>query len=497
MEAKNVILLGFVNKALDYLGKHLDDELDASLMELKNIDLEGLKAQLNEEMNASLDRENENVNTLMDAGKEAFDKFMKANKEEDLSSEFDRMFDVDLDTDEASGKKDELEELLAFYNLSDDLGIKAFENDEEQATDEELPAEEEAVPAIEETLQPEEIREETEPEERKQEEAVAEPVSEDENEASYELNDEESMMLQMIAKNVNKKPDALNEVPTGASSQLDMIFSELVAAEEEIDQIDTEEEKEEEKKEEVKPVEKPVIILDEKTREALSQYIENPLIDEDIPVIETEEEEEREPNPDLIFPEQIDKNDIIKLVKEIQPMSDVYYNKIESFIDSQEALAQQQKAERPKSESKYVSSLIDDLKNKMSAEEQKKRAAEEAYRQVYDKIHKSYPYLSNAFIRNVYDLKETIATEYPLGKNIIVLHRSVFRNVENLRQYVEIALKHDYMLNADEKKMIVDVFKPYVNTDGKIITSIFEVANQSALLDGEYEGYRVLFEEDL
>ena len=72
-----------------------------------------------------------------------------------------------------------------------------------------------------------------------------------------------------------------------------------------------------------------------------------------------------------------------------------------------------------------------------------------------------------------------------------------FKEIENLRQYVEIALKHDYMINADEKQMIVDVLKQYVNTDGKIITSIFEVANQSALLDGEYEGYRVLFEEDL
>ena len=50
---------------------------------------------------------------------------------------------------------------------------------------------------------------------------------------------------------------------------------------------------------------------------------------------------------------------------------------------------------------------------------------------------------------------------------------------------------------ADEKQMIVDAFKQYINTDGKIITSIFEVANQSALLEGEYEGYRVLFEDDL
>ena len=53
------------------------------------------------------------------------------------------------------------------------------------------------------------------------------------------------------------------------------------------------------------------------------------------------------------------------------------------------------------------------------------------------------------------------------------------------------------MINADEKKMIVDAFRQHINTDGKIITSIFEVANQSALLSGEYEGYRVLFEDDL
>ena len=119
------------------------------------------------------------------------------------------------------------------------------------------------------------------------------------------------------------------------------------------------------------------------------------------------------------------------------------------------------------------------------------------FKEVYDKIHAAYPYLSNGFIRSVYDLKETIAREYPLNEKIIILHRTSFNNVENLRQYVEITLKHGYMINADEKKMIVDAFRQHINTDGKIITSIFEVANQSALLSGEYEGYRVLFEDDL
>ena len=45
----------------------------------------------------------------------------------------------------------------------------------------------------------------------------------------------------------------------------------------------------------------------------------------------------------------------------------------------------------------------------------------------------------------------------------------------------------------EANKKIVDVFKEYMNSDGKIITSIFEVANQASLLGGEYDGYRVLY----
>ena len=161
----------------------------------------------------------------------------------------------------------------------------------------------------------------------------------------------------------------------------------------------------------------------------------------------------------------------------------------------------QQEAEEPVSESKkndaYISSLIDDLKSKLDEEEIEKRKQEEQFKEIYDKIHKAYSYLSGGFIRNVYELKKSIAEEYPLGEQIVILHRTSFKNVENLRQYVEITLNHGYAINADEKQMIVDAFKQHINTDGKIITSIFEVANQSALLSGEYEGYRVLFEDDL
>ena len=76
-----------------------------------------------------------------------------------------------------------------------------------------------------------------------------------------------------------------------------------------------------------------------------------------------------------------------------------------------------------------------------------------------------------------------------------MLHRVAFKDVENLRQFVEIALSHNFSINADEEKLIVDVMKEYLNTSGKIATSIYEVANQSALLNGSYEGYNVMLSE--
>ncbi|MBR4471053.1 MAG: hypothetical protein IKS54_07100 [Erysipelotrichaceae bacterium] len=578
MEPKNVMLLGFVNKAVEYLDKHLDDNLNNSMTELKNIDLESLKKELGSELGASLGSMSSTIESLLNAGGEAFDTFMDRSKSESLSSEFDRMFDVDLDEEKPAEKKDELQDLLSYYHLDSAFEVdeKYLDEDEEvhqqeeveevveEEVPEETPVEETSVEAetekpVEEEATEEVLEEETEaeeeiveeetteeseepveevPEEETIEEVVEEEVPEEiteetveeveetesdetaevpeeeteveeettevskeaveevpEEESTFELTDEEAQMLQMIAQNVNKKPeDRQEDILSGANKELDSIFSELVAAEDELlnkKEEESETTETEETVEEEKIVEKPVIIAPSIDSDAFG-YIENPLVD-----VAQPEEPEPEPDPNLVFPEQVEKDDIIQLIKDIQPLSDVYYNKIENFIDLQEREEKEEKKKEEKHDDRYVSSLIDDLKSKMSIEDERKKEAEEAYKLVYDKIHKTYPYLSNAFIRNVYEMKESIANEYPLGEKIIILHRTVFRNVENLRQYVEIALKHGYAINADEKKMIVDAFKQHVNTDGKVITSIFEVANQSALLNGEYEGYRVLFEDDL
>lgn len=187
------------------------------------------------------------------------------------------------------------------------------------------------------------------------------------------------------------------------------------------------------------------------------------------------------------LPEQVDQNDIVNLVKDIQGSKEAYFPGYDQIEETGE-----KKAEEPAKEDSYVSSLIDDLREKMLQEDELKKTEEEEYNQAYERIHRIYPYLSSSFIKSVYDLRDTIDDEYPLNENLVVLHRCSFKDVESLRQFVEIALSHNYTINADEGKLIVDVMKEYLNTSGKIATSIYEVANQSALLNGSYEGYNVM-----
>lgn len=141
----------------------------------------------------------------------------------------------------------------------------------------------------------------------------------------------------------------------------------------------------------------------------------------------------------------------------------------------------------------YVSSLINDLKAQLLKEEEEKEKQLAKRNEIYMQINKMYPYLSQAFIRSVYDMKDSIAIEYP-RENVVILHRLVFETLDELQQFVEIVLGHDYNVNVDESRKIVDVFKEHYNTDGKIITNIFEIANQAKLLNGNYEGYHVIVE---
>ena len=146
-------------------------------------------------------------------------------------------------------------------------------------------------------------------------------------------------------------------------------------------------------------------------------------------------------------------------------------------------------------ETDYVGDLFDEFANneyEVDDFKNKQERINELNKKIYDSIVALYPYLSNGFIKGVYELKESFASDYKEGQKIIILHRLVFADLEGLRQFVDVMMSHEYFVNVDEKQMIVDTFKEHVNSDGKILTDIFEIANQAKLLTGEYDGYRII-----
>ena len=344
MKPKNVMLLGFVNKAVEYLDKHMDEEPDTRLAELKNIDLASLKDELSDNLDTSLGTMQSTMSTLLKAGNEAFDKFIEdSHNHSGISDQFNNLFNVDFD-DTRANNQEELARLLSFYNLDNDFEV-------EDKTDDDLMKE------------------------------IAKNVT----------NDDTS---EIISEHETVKQD----------EGIDTIFNEIVENEDKIE------------KEEIKEVP-----IDEKQ------------VKEDISETNT---------------------------------------------------------------NSYVSSLIGDLRSQLIKEEEYKKQEKAKSDEIFDRISKIYPYLSDGFVRSVYELKESLASEYPIGTRLIVLHRVSFNDVENLRKFVEIGLNHDYTINADENKKIVDIFKEFVNSDGRILTNIYEIANQGYLLNGNYEGYNIIVEED-
>ena len=353
MKPKNVMLLGFVNKAVDYLNRHMDEEPDTRLAELKNIDLASLKDELSDNLDASLGTMQSTMSTLLKAGNEAFDKFVEdSHGNSGIVDQFNNLFDVDLDNTRETNQK-ELARLLSFYNL---------ENDDETVV----------------------------------------------SDNSYDE------LMKKIAKNVTSD-DTSDIVKT----------SETIKQDEGIDTIFNE-------------------------------------------IVENEDKKD--------FKEPIEEKEEIKEVE-------IDENRVKEEVSKQETQT-------------YVSSLIDDLRNQLVKEEEYRKNEDSKNNEIFDRISKLYPYLPEGFIRSVYELKDELSNEYPIGDKLIVLHRVLFKDVEDLRKFVEIGLNHEYTINADENKLIVDIFKEFINSDGRILTNIYEIANQGYLLNGTYEGYNVITQED-
>lgn len=384
MKPKNVMLLGFINRAVEYIDRHMDEEPDARLAELKNIDLASLKDELADNLDSSLGTMQSTMSTLLKAGNEAFDRFIESNKNRTSVDEINRIFNVDID-ESRKNNQEKLASLLAFYNLEDD-----FEFDDDQE--------------------------------------IVEDDNTTDDEPIYELTPEDRAFMQEIVKNATAAEDSRNislQYSRQTNEGIDSIFNEIVENE------------------------------------------NNEVVDELLSDVKKTDNEDEEPAGEVLteIPDTAEKEPEEKIAED-------------------------------KTDKTYVSTLIDDLKQQFEEEEAIKREKEEKNKEIYDRIGKIYPYLPKNFVKSVYDLKDSLGKEYPLGKQVVLLHRINFKSVEGLRQFVEIGLNHDYQINADEDKLIVDIFRQFENSDGKILANIYEIANQGYLLNGTYEGYNVIIDDE-
>ena len=315
-----------------------------------------------------------------------------------------------------------------------------------------------------------------------------------------EEDDEEEALKERLEKAVAAKEEAKEEnevsLPTFDFDELLHVFDE--DDEEEVEEKEDDEEEVEEKEEDE---EEDLWHQKEDNSDALLKDLQDTLNSFEVPKVPEKalDEDEmlkdigeavarKEPSQELdeLFDDLL-KDTHNQIEKEVNSdeIDAIFKEIIDQEANKEEVSNKEEEEVKEEKEEDYVRELSQDI-----APITPKRVPD-----VYDQINELYPYLSKSFVRSVYDLKEGIAQEYPCDIDVIVLHRVHFNNIEDLQQFVEIVANHKYSVNVDERKMIVDLFKMYRNTDGKILTNIFEIANQAKLLHGDYEGYRVEVKE--
>lgn len=198
-----------------------------------------------------------------------------------------------------------------------------------------------------------------------------------------------------------------------------------------------------------------------------------------------------------------DENELNRVINDINndsnEYSDEYHNQyVNSLVNDLQKRMEMEKTygiPSGQTNNKYVSSLMGDLQKQMAMDEESRKEAEEKEK-IYKEISEAYEHIPRKFIHVVYDARQSIVDGLIPDQSVILLHRIRFENIDNLRQFAEILLSHDFNVNVDEDQKIVDGIKTVNNTDGKIVASIFEVANQAYSLEGVYDGYRVIKEDD-
>lgn len=498
MEAKNVALLGFVTAAQEYVEKHMND--GSNLGDLENVDIKRLKEELSAQLKFFAMPEEEK-NNLISSGEKAFDEYVEENlkPKANVIDELGQIFNVSFDDYDVKPIKETvvIDDLLETYNaqeneeiapVSDDENVEILEitNDEnkkEESSNKVDGTDEFGLTADDDILL-----------------TIANAAAKSDEELAKEFNQktsEEPKTLDVAFADVMKNEQAKVENPNAPLSE---ILKNIGGNENSGYYENTELPKE---NRDVKPVIKSVGTLSSELKNISNNVVQQPTI--------IQKEMTAQPTNILVNPgldavlENERKENFYNVSTEEERATISENIVVEEDKDHtlSEALAGLGKLQKKQETTTTIINPIPEVKETPKVEPQPEK---ETYvskpiiknnydDKIYSNIMVAYPYLNRNFIIFAYGQKDEIDSSYIIGEDYIILHRLVFTDIEELHEFVEIMMAHNYLVNVDEKKMIVDVIKEFVNREGVILTNIFSIANQAKILNGEYEGYR-LFEKE-
>lgn len=136
--------------------------------------------------------------------------------------------------------------------------------------------------------------------------------------------------------------------------------------------------------------------------------------------------------------------------------------------------------------------LIKKLEEKTSSNEDIKFLQindEQKYSAEVEEIAELYPFLSKKFIEKVYLQNDKLNEDYPQETLVEIKHYASFSEDDVLLHFVRIMENNGYEVIRNEKDFIV--IKKFYSEKDRLISEIYNVANQVSNLGGLYTGYEI------
>lgn len=102
-----------------------------------------------------------------------------------------------------------------------------------------------------------------------------------------------------------------------------------------------------------------------------------------------------------------------------------------------------------------------------------------------------YPFLSKKFINKVYAQNDKLNEDYPAETLVEIKHFASFGDDSDVNHFVRLMSSNGHEVVTSEDGKDVVLTKKFYSEHGKLISEIFNVANQVNNLGGLYTGYEI------